>query len=126
MTNPWPYAGNNAPRNGRVVPVFAVTGGRTRSGTRDLPVESLVTAADRWPGELQKEYRVIIDLASAGPVSLMEVAAELHVPFGVARVLVGDLADSGYLIVHAPPPASADGRPARQVLTRLLEGLRAR
>ncbi len=110
---------------GRVVPVYAVTGGRTRSSGRDLPVESLVTATDRWSADLQQEYRAIIDLAS-GPVSLVEVGAGLGVPVGVARVLVSDLADSGYLIVHAPPPATAAGGPAPEILSRLLEGLRAR
>jgi hypothetical protein len=112
-------------RDGRVVPVYAVTGGRTRSAGRDLPVESLVTATDHWSGDLQREYRVIIDMASA-PVSLVEIGAALRVPVGVARVLVSDLADAGYLVVHAPAPVDADGRPTPAVLTRLLEGLRAR
>jgi hypothetical protein len=112
-------------RDGRVVPVYAVTGGRTRSAGRDLPVESLVTATDRWAGDLQKEYRVIIDTA-VSPVSLVEIGALLQVPVGVARVLVSDLADAGYLVVHAPAPSDATGRPTPAVLTRLLEGLRAR
>jgi Protein of unknown function (DUF742) len=111
--------------SGRVVPVYAVTGGRTRSAGRDLPVESLVTATDRWSDDLQQEYRVIIDLA-ARPVSLVEIGAELGVPVGVARVLVSDLADSGYLVVHAPPPSTATGSPPPEILGRLLEGLRAR
>jgi Protein of unknown function (DUF742) len=110
---------------GRVVPVYAVTGGRTRSAGRDLPVESLVTATDRWADDLQQEYRTIIDLAGR-PVSLVEIGAELGVPVGVARVLVSDLADAGYLVVHAPPPSTAAGSPPPQILTRLLEGLRAR
>jgi hypothetical protein len=112
-------------RDDRVVPVYAVTGGRTRSSGRDLPVESLVLATDRWAGDLQKEHRMIIELAGR-PVSLMEVGAALRVPVGVARVLVSDLADSGYLVVHAPAPAGVGGRPAAEVLNRLLAGLRAR
>lgn len=102
-----------------------MTGGRTRSAGHDLPVESLVTATDRWASDLQREYRLIIDLASA-PVSLVEIGASLKVPVGVARVLVSDLADAGYLVVHAPPPATATGGPTPEILTRLLEGLRAR
>lgn len=112
-------------RDDRVVPVYAVTGGRTRSSGRDLPVESVVLATDRWPGDLHKEHRMIIELA-VRPVSLMEVGAALRVPVGVARVLVSDLADSGFLVVHAPPPAGVGGSPAAEVLQRLLEGLRAR
>jgi hypothetical protein len=112
-------------RDERVVPVYAVTKGRTRSG-RDLPVESLVTAADmRRSAELHGEYRLIMDMATR-PVSLVEIGALLRVPVGVARVLVSDLADAGYLVVHAPPPVSAAGSPTPDLLNRLLEGLRAR
>lgn len=110
---------------GRVVPIYAVTGGRTRSSGRDLPVETLVTAGERPTGELEREYRVIVDLA-VRPVSLVEIGAELAIPVGVARVLVGDLAASGHLVVHAPPPTLAGGSPPVEILTRLLEGLRAR
>jgi hypothetical protein len=114
---------------GRVVPVFAVTGGRTRSTGSDLPVESLVTLTEQASlgGDLQMEYRIIVQLAER-PVSLVEIGAALRVPVGVARVLVSDLAEAGYLEVHVPP-AAADGTgggPAPAILERLLEGLRAR
>ena len=125
MTPGEPRCSDDPPRNGRVVPVFAVTGGRTRSSGRDLPFESLVTATGRGVGDLQKEYRMIVAMATR-PVSLVEVGATLGVPFGVARVLVSDLADAGYLIVHSPPAVSPDGGPTLENLNRLLEGLRAR
>jgi hypothetical protein len=120
-------AGHAAPErhDDRVVPVYAMTGGRTRSAGPDLPVESLVVATDRWTGDLQKEHRMIIELA-ARPVSLVEVGARLRVPVGVARVLVSDLADAGFLVVHTPPPAAAGGGPTPAMLRRLLDGLRAR
>lgn len=110
----------------RVVPVYAVTGGRTRSTGRDLPMESLVTATERahWDQNLENEYRTIVEMARR-PVSLVEIGAALTVPVAVARVLVSDLVGSGYLVVHAPPPSFADNRPSSAVLTRLLEGLRA-
>lgn len=116
--------GSEATRDGRVVPVYAVTGGRTRSADRDLPIESIVTATDRHCAELEPEYRTIVGVARR-PVSLMEVGAALGVPVGVARVLVGDLADSGHIVLHTPPEW-ADGHPNTELLTRLLEGLRAR
>jgi hypothetical protein len=111
----------------RLVPVYALTGGRTRPGGRELPMESLVTATERagWGHHLENEYRTIVELARR-PVSLVEIGAALAVPVTVARVLVGDLVDGGFLDVHAPPPAFAGGRPSSAVLTRLLEGLRAR
>jgi len=100
--------------DGRVVPVYAVTGGRTRSTERDLPIESIVTATDRGSYDLEPEYRTIVRMA-VRPVT----------PVGVARVLVGDLAASGHLAVHGAP-STADGNPTPEILTRLLEGLRAR
>ena len=83
------------------MPVYAVTGGRTRAGDHDLPIEAVVTSAaqDGSTDDLQPEYRAILDLARS-PVALVEVAAGLGVPIGVARVLVSDLAEAGHLSVH--------------------------
>lgn len=123
-----PRHGDNDRRPRRLVPIYAVTGGRTRSTGGALPMESLVTVTERagWAGhQLQNEYRTILELASR-PVALVEIGAALNVPVAVARVLVGDLVGDGYLDVHAPPPAFADGRPTTAVLGRLLAGLRAR
>jgi hypothetical protein len=114
------------PEGGRVVPAYVLTRGRTRSRGVDLPMESLLTVTDlgreRMP-TLQREQRTILDLC-AGLTSVIELAAHLDLPLGVARVLVGDLAASGYLSVHLP---SGTGQgPDVAVLERLLEGLRAR
>ena len=111
---------------GRVVPVYAVTGGRVRSMSAELPMESLVTATEwtPWPG-MQAEYRTILEMADR-PVSLVEIGAALQVPVGVARVLVSDLAGAGYVAVYEPEPTGDDGRPHPVELERLLEGLRAR
>ena len=109
---------------GRVVPVYALTGGRTRSSTGpDMPVETLVTVTFRGGSatDLQLEYNDTVALA-ARPVSVVEISAILKVPVGVARVLVSDLVAAGYLEAHLPP--TADG-PSAAVLERLLEGLRA-
>jgi hypothetical protein len=127
--DPGTPAGRPAGAAGRVVPVFAVTGGRTRSTGADLPIESLVTLTEQASlgGDLQMEYRIIVQLA-ARPVSLVEIGAALRVPVGVARVLVSDLAEAGYLEVHAPRAMAggSSGGPAPEILERLLEGLRAR
>jgi hypothetical protein len=119
--------GSQQAQGGRVVPVFALTGGRTRSSTgADMPVETLVTAtsAGTGAGELHLEHRATVELA-ARPISVVEIGAALRVPVGVARVLVSDLVDAGYLSVHLPPSAAGSG-PAPEILERLLEGLRAR
>ena len=117
------------PDGGRVVPVYAVTGGRTRANDGpDMPVEALVTTTEAgvFATDLQLEYRMTVELA-ATPVSIVEIGASLGVPVGVARVLVSDLVNAKYLVVHLPPvPTTADGGPAPEILERLLEGLRAR
>jgi hypothetical protein len=117
------------PQGGRVVPVYALTGGRTRSNAgADMPVESLVTAAEAgvFAADLQLEYRATVELA-ATPVSIVEIGASLGVPVGVARVLVSDLVNAKYLVVHLPPvPTTTGGGPAPEILERLLHGLRAR
>ena len=112
---------------GRVVPNYAVTRGRTRSDGRELPVEALVTATEHGLaqlGALPPEYRTIVE-ACTSPQSLVELGNLLGVPVGVARVLVSDLANAEHLAVHLPL-VGADGRPRRELLERLLDGLRAR
>jgi Protein of unknown function (DUF742) len=111
----------------RVVPVYAFTGGRTRAAGQELPLEAVVTATglSLTSASLQMESRAIVEMC-ARPKSLAEVGAALRVPVGVARVLVGDLANVGYLEVHLPRTADGDGGPGHEILGRLLDGLRSR
>jgi hypothetical protein len=112
----------------RVVPVYAFTRGRTRAVGQELPLEAVVTATGRSftsGASLQMESRVIIELC-ARPKSLAEIGAALKVPVGVARVLVGDLANGGYLDVHLPRAGDGDRGPGHVILGRLLDGLRSR
>ena len=112
----------------RVVPVYAFTQGRTRHAGQELPLEALATVTElamQHGTALQMEWRTIVQMCTR-PMSVAEIGAVLKVPVGVARVLVGDLANAGYLAVHLPKPAERDGRPSQAVLGRLLDGLRAR
>jgi hypothetical protein len=113
---------------GRVVPVYAFTRGRTRAVGQELPLEAVVRATGlslNSGASLQMESRAIVEMC-ARPKSLAEVGAALQVPVGVARVLVGDLANGGYLEVHLPRTADGDGGPGHEILGRLLDGLRSR
>jgi predicted ArsR family transcriptional regulator len=58
------------------------------------------------------------------PRSVAEVAATLSVPLGVARVLLGDMAELGLVTIHDTKP-TGDGRPALALMERVLSGLRA-
>ena len=111
----------------RVVPVYAITGGRTRSHGQDLAFETLVTTTEHGMAErarLRFEQAHIVDLCRQ-PISVVEVAAKLRIPVGVARVLVSDLHAEDMLSIHRPP-VTPEGRPRTDVLERLLRGLRTR
>jgi uncharacterized protein DUF742 len=114
----------------RVVPVYAFTRGRTRSAGYELPIEALVTATEmamqhEHDTSLQVEWRAIIGMCRR-PTSIAEIGIGLGVPIMVARVLVGDLANAGYLVVHKPHSADSDSGPGQAILGRLIDGLRAR
>jgi Protein of unknown function (DUF742) len=112
----------------RVVPVYALTGGRTRSHGEDLQLETLVTGTEEGRAalpHLRFEQARIVALCGT-PLSVVEIASQLRIPLGVARVLVSDLHAEGLLSVHRMPGATDDGRPGTEVLERLLSGLRSR
>ncbi|HET9657640.1 MAG TPA: DUF742 domain-containing protein [Kineosporiaceae bacterium] len=74
-----------------VIRPFLLTGGRTRPAREGLRVEALIQARpDALRGNLRFEARQIVELCQR-PISVAELAAALHVPLGVARVLVSDL-----------------------------------
>ncbi len=90
----------------RTVRPYAVTGGRVRTSGTDLPLEALV---ELMPGAvsgtgLPPERRAILHHAAAGFISVAELSALLHLPLGVIRVLVSDLADQQYIRVHSTQP----------------------
>src|SRR5690606_19725964 len=101
---------------------YVMTKGRTHARP-DLAIETLVSATPHAQWHLHKnpEYRKVGQVC-AQPRSVAEVAALLAVPLGVARVLISDLADTGFVRIHAAPQ-STDGRPDRQLMHRVLAGL---
>ena len=85
---------------------YAVTGGRVRSATSDLPIEALVEVL---PGAvnsrgLPPEKRAILQHAAHNYVSIAELSALLRLPIGVVRILVADLAEESYIVVHTTAP----------------------
>ncbi|MDQ1292677.1 MAG: hypothetical protein QG608_557 [Actinomycetota bacterium] len=78
---------------------FLMTGGRTGSSSIDLRVETLIqTRPDAQRTTLRFEAQQIV-LLCRHPTSIAEVAAALHVPLGVARVLVCDLVEQDQVTV---------------------------
>jgi hypothetical protein len=108
----------------RVVRPYALTRGRTRSGRVDLPLEALVRgvagANDR---STTPERRRILELSSASILSVVELSAHLSLPLGVIRVLVGDLADEGLVVVHTGSLSAAPAATNLKVLESVLNGI---
>ena len=108
-------------RSGRVRP-YTLTHGRTIS-RRPLLLETLISVPNYDPAvergliaESREIYRLCRDARS-----VIEISAELGIPLGVIRVLVGDLADNGLLWVHPTVPGT--GVPDQELLERVLLGL---
>lgn len=101
---------------------YVYTQGRTRSSV-DLPIETLVKVTAQGTSaapRLQLERKKIVALCNA-PLSIAEISAHLSIPLGVARVLVGDMAEEGFLTSYKP----RDERPDLKLLERVLDGLQA-
>ena len=106
-----------------IVRPYAHTGGRTRS-SHDLALEALISVGE-WvetAASTTPQLRTIMELC-VQPRSVAEIAALLGVPLGVARVLLGDLAVDGAVVVH--PTGGTDGdAPDLEFMQRVLTGLR--
>jgi hypothetical protein len=105
---------------------YMLTEGRTRP-TVELALEALIqTTMDDWTGRHEQSSALwsVANLCTQ-PRSVAEIAALLSVPVGVARVLVGDLVDEGLVSVHATLAADASWDERRDLIERVLGGLRA-
>jgi hypothetical protein len=100
---------------------YSWTKGRTTSG-HDLAIEALISATG-WTLEptASPEHHTILRLCSA-PRSVAEVAALLSVPLGVARVLLGDMAEAGSVVVHRTA-GTPDDAPDLALMQRVLSCL---
>lgn len=114
---------------GPVVRPYAMTRGRTSSAVQhrlDL-IAVVVTEPDADDPEadptLSPEHVDIVELCRDTPQTVAELAAELDLPTGVVRVLVGDLVDLESVHVNRPvPPAEL---PDESILRDVINGLRA-
>ena len=113
---------DNRQEPGRLVRPYYMTGGRARPTQDDLEIEALVstTAQGERSPKLNVEQRAIIALCR-DLLSIAEVSARLDLPLGVTRVLIGDMASEGLVIVHRP--TSVGDRPDLALLQRVLYGL---
>jgi len=123
VRRPWSPAEPDEP--GSVARPYTITRGRTRPVTdREIELETLVwtsAAADPSLPVVSAHWRAVAELCRE-VLSMAEVAARLGMPIGVARVLVGDMAQAG--LVHLQRPRHAGEGSNVALLERVLHGLR--
>jgi hypothetical protein len=99
---------------------YVITGGQTRATNADLPIESVVATNAGAPTYLLGFERRAITRLCEEPTSIAEVAALLDLPLGVARYLVTDLAEQGYLDTEGTMLIDDT-----ELLQQLIEGIRS-
>jgi hypothetical protein len=113
---------DEAEESAAIVRPYSWTGGRTTSDFQ-LEIETMVSVGEElYAGPIKAEYQDVMALCE-GPRSVAEVAALLGIPLGVAKVLLGDMAERGLLDVHATAVAEGD-IPDLGLMERVLSGLR--
>ncbi|GHH62869.1 hypothetical protein GCM10018781_11400 [Kitasatospora indigofera] len=115
---------------GPMVRPYAMTKGRTSPGGHEFDLIALVVSeagADGGPDgqglPAGPEQGLILDLCRGDALPVAEIAADLDLPLGVVRVLLGDLLAAGLIRVSLPvPPALL---PDEHILQEVVHGLRA-
>ena len=113
-------------READLVRPYTLTAGRTDT-TVELPIEAPIQTlqsalSHHWPtGDVRGR---ICQMCTCSP-SVAEISANLDLPLGVARVLVGDLVTSGYLRVQTTLTDRSSAEERRDLIGRTLRGLRA-
>ncbi|AWW40685.1 MULTISPECIES: DUF742 domain-containing protein [Streptomyces] len=114
---------------GPVVRPYAMTRGRTSHAAQHrLDLIAVVVTEPRaddtdTDSALSPEQADIVELCRDVPQSVAELAAELDLPIGVVRVLIGDLADAE--LVHVTRPVPPAELPDESILRDVINGLRA-
>lgn len=106
----------------RLVRSYTLTAGRTRA-TVELPLEARLRRleASDIEGDAPRE-RV---LRVCDNRSVAEVSAQVRLPLGVVRVLLGDLVEDGTVQVQATLTERSSREERRTLIERTLRGLRA-
>lgn len=95
--------GDPEDRTGRLIRPYAMTGGRTDVAA-EIGLETQIQATTRASQQVSAyrwETARVVELVQA-PMALIEIAARMEIPLGVARVLVADLVADGAVVLHSP------------------------
>ncbi|MEV6279417.1 DUF742 domain-containing protein [Nocardia sp. NPDC051832] len=124
MTRPGRPGRDDAPDR-----LYTLTGGRSKPDSDSFDLVTLVvTESDPTPG-MQSEHVAILRMCTA-PTAVVEIAAELRLPVGIATILLSDLLDMGKITVRHPqsvpssPGTPWTSLPDASTLEKVLVGLR--
>jgi hypothetical protein len=110
--------------DGRLVRLFALTGGRTRPSRADFTLITTVTAVDpppTWATRPQPEHTRILRNC-AEPIAVAELSALLDLPVSVVVIMLCDLLEEGLITAHPPHPVSPR-TPDLDLLQKVRDGL---
>jgi len=110
-----------------LVRAYVITKGRGLPDDQQLSLITLVTVA---PEQGQRSLRLspeeqrLLDICSAGYLSVAEIAGHTGLPLGVVRIVLAGLTEAGHLVTRPPVPRAryAD----RDILEEVLNGLHAK
>ena len=109
---------------GAVVRPYALTQGRTRAAGARLDLIANISAVRGTRADasgLGPEHLALLRICRR-PTSVADLAADLDLPVGVIRILLGDLRERSLVSVYDPiPPARL---PDRRILEEVVDGLR--
>src|ERR1700746_4007577 len=109
---------------GPVVRPYALPRGRTRPAGEALDLIAIITAMRGVrpdPSSLGPEHREVLRMCRL-PISVADIAADLDLPLGGVRILLGALTEMSLISIHHPiPPARL---PDADILKEVVDGLR--
>ena len=105
---------------------YLMTAGRAQPDNVPIEIESQVLTSDLGMASYESltfEHRDIVALCRT-TLAVAEIAVQLGLHIGVARVLVADLEASGYVIVRRPGTTMANDLDTIERVIRGLEAIR--
>ncbi|NNH75786.1 DUF742 domain-containing protein [Nocardia uniformis] len=109
--------------------LYTLTGGRTRPDSDAFDLVTLVVSECAPTIGMQSEHAAILRMCQA-PTAVVEIAAELRIPVGIATILLSDLLHAGRITVRHPhtgpatPGALWSSVADASTLEKVLVGLR--
>ncbi|WP_068270821.1 DUF742 domain-containing protein [Aldersonia kunmingensis] len=110
--------------------LYTLTGGRSKPDFDRFDLVTLVVSECEPKASMSSEDAAILRMCRA-PTAVVEIAAELRIPVGIATILLSDLLHAGKITVRHPSVADSTEPekpwatyPDRSTLEKVLVGLR--